>query len=102
MVKPGRSSAAFAIVTTLFFAWGFITSNNDPLIAALKASFHLTYSEAILTQLVSFAAYGIMSLPAAMILGRIGAVNSIICGLATMITGCVAVQFVTRLQSFEA
>ena len=31
-------SAAFISVTTLFFAWGFITSNNDPLIASLKAS----------------------------------------------------------------
>ena len=42
---------AFAAVTTLFFAWGFITSNNDPLIATLKASFSLNYTEALLTQL---------------------------------------------------
>ena len=39
-------SAAFVSITTLFFAWGFITSNNDPLIASLKASFSLTYTEA--------------------------------------------------------
>ena len=37
---------AFAAVTTLFFAWGFITSNNDPLIVALRAAFSLNYTEA--------------------------------------------------------
>jgi FHS family L-fucose permease-like MFS transporter len=43
---------AFAAVTTLFFAWGFITSNNDPLIVALRAAFSLDYTEALLTQIV--------------------------------------------------
>ena len=56
---------AFAAVTTLFFAWGFITSNNDPLIVALRAAFHLEYTEALLTQIVFFLAYGLLSLPAA-------------------------------------
>jgi len=93
--------AAFASVTTLFFAWGFITSNNDPLIATLKASFSLTYTEALFTQLVFFAAYGFMSIPAAALLNRVGAVRSILIALAMMIGGCLLVQFVTRYQSYE-
>lgn len=92
---------AFAAVTTLFFAWGFITSNNDPLIATLKASFSLNYTEALLTQLVFFAAYGFMSLPAAALLNRTGAVRTILVALATMIGGCLLVQFVTRYDSYE-
>jgi FHS family L-fucose permease-like MFS transporter len=92
---------AFASVTTLFFAWGFITSNNDPLIATLKASFRLSYTEALLTQLVFFAAYGFMSIPAAALLNRAGAVRSILIALATMICGCLLVQFVTRYDSYE-
>src|SRR5687768_234236 len=33
----GRGTvAAFAAITTLFIAWGFISANNDPLIAALR------------------------------------------------------------------
>ena len=66
---------AFASVTTLFFTWGFVTSNNDPLIAALKASFSLSYTEALLTQLVFFAAYGFVSIPAAALINRVGAVR---------------------------
>ena len=34
-----RVVLAFFAVTTLFFAWGFITSNNDPLIVTLRAAF---------------------------------------------------------------
>lgn len=93
-------STAYVCVTTLFFAWGFITSNNDPLIASLKASFHLSYTEALSTQLVSFAAYGVMSLPAAALLGRLGAVRSILIALTTMIAGCLLVQLVVHQQDY--
>ena len=96
-----RRYGAFITVTTLFFAWGFITSNNDPLIASLKASFSLTYTEALLTQLVFFAAYGFMSLPAASLINRTGPVSSILIALAIMVAGCLLVQFVTRYQSYE-
>ena len=51
-----RALLAFSAVTTLFFAWGFITSNNDPLIVALRAAFRLDYTEALLTQIVFFVA----------------------------------------------
>jgi FHS family L-fucose permease-like MFS transporter len=94
-------SAAFVSVTTLFFAWGFITSNNDPLIASLKASFHLTYTEALMTQLVFFAAYGFMSFPAAALLNRVGSVRSILLALTTMIIGCLLVQFIVRYQDYS-
>ena len=93
-------SAAFLSVTTLFFAWGFIASNNDPLIASLKASFSLNYTEAMATQLVSFAAYGIMSFPAAILLGRLGSLRAILVALATMIAGCLLVQFIVRYQDY--
>jgi len=37
----GSSVAAFVVVTCLFFAWGFITSNTDPLIAAMRGIYTL-------------------------------------------------------------
>lgn len=102
-MSDSRSShlPAFASVITLFFTWGFITSNNDPLIATLRASFSLSYTEALLTQLVFFAAYGFMSIPAAALINRIGAVRSILIALGTMIVGCLLVQFVTRFLNYE-
>jgi FHS family L-fucose permease-like MFS transporter len=95
-----RTALAFAAVTSLFFAWGFITSNNDPLIVALRAAFSLDYSEALLTQIVFFLAYGLLSLPAAWVSGRIGVVDTIIGALALMATGCLAVVASTKAGSF--
>ncbi|SFU37265.1 MFS transporter, FHS family, L-fucose permease [Pustulibacterium marinum] len=51
-----------AVITTLFFMWGFITSMNDILIPKLKAVFNLNYTEAIFIQFTFFAAYFIISL----------------------------------------
>ena len=95
-----RSLLAFAAVTSLFFAWGFITSNNDPLIVALRAAFALDYSQALLTQIVFFLAYGLLSLPAAWLGSRLGPVDMILGSLLLMACGCVAVVFSTDFDSF--
>jgi FHS family L-fucose permease-like MFS transporter len=91
---------AFAAVTTLFFAWGFITSNNDPLIVALRAAFHLDYTEALLTQIVFFLAYGLLSLPAAWLTSRLGAVDTILGSVGVMILGCLLVVVSTGAADF--
>ena len=95
-----RTLLAFAAVTTLFFAWGFITSNNDPLIVALRAAFSLNYTEALFTQIVFFLAYGLLSLPAAWLTSRVGPVDMILGSLALMIGGCLLVVFSTSFGAF--
>lgn len=99
--ESGRTFA-FAAVTILFFAWGFITSNNDPLIVALRAAFHLDYTEALLTQIVFFLAYGLLSLPAAWLTSRVGAVDMILASLAGMAIGCLLVVASTGADDFRA
>lgn len=95
-----RTFLAFAAVTTLFFAWGFISANNDPLIVATRAAFQLDYSEALLTQIIFFLAFGLLSLPAAWVTSRIGPVDMIIGSLALMMCGCVFVALSTDLGAF--
>lgn len=95
-----RASFAFGAVTTLFFAWGFITSNNDPLIVALRAAFSLDYTQALLIQIVFFLAYGLLSLPAAWVSNRIGPVDTILAALALMASGCLAVVISTDAGTF--
>lgn len=91
---------AFAAVTTLFFAWGFVSSNNDPLIVALRAAFRLDYSEALLTQIVFFLAFGLLSLPAAWVTSRVGPIDMIIGSLALMICGCLLVVISMDFAAF--
>ena len=95
-----RTLFAFAAVTTLFFAWGFITSNNDPLIVALRAAFSLDYAQALLIQIIFFLAYGLLSLPAAWLSSRIGPIDTILVALALMACGCLAVVVSTDSAAF--
>ena len=100
--RPGRDGerAAFICITTLFFVWGFITVTVDPLIAAMKSIFQLSYAEVMLTQFAFFMAYGIISLPAAALVTRLGYAGSILTALAIMIAGCLWVPFATHIGAF--
>jgi FHS family L-fucose permease-like MFS transporter len=74
-VATGSSStykSAFAMVTTLFFMWGFLTSLNDILIPHLKAIFDLNYTRVTLIQFVFFFAYAVFGFPAGKVVEWIG------------------------------
>ena len=85
---PRSTTIAFATVTTLFFAWGFATALLDPLVAAVKAIFTLTTTEAQLSTFAFFIAYGLVSFPAAIQVRRMGKVPSVLLALALMIVAC--------------
>jgi hypothetical protein len=59
-------------VFALFFIFGGITSLNDVIIPKLKGLFTLSYAEVMLVQSAFFAAYFLISLPAAAIVRRVG------------------------------
>ncbi len=77
-----------AFVYVLFFAFGGITSLNDVIIPKLKGLFTLTYGEVMLVQSAFFAAYFIISIPAAALVRRVGYMRSAVVGLLTMTAGC--------------
>lgn len=80
-------TGALAIVTTVFFMWGFVTVLNDILVPHFKAIFDLTYTEIMFVQFTFFSAYFIFSTPASKILSKIGYQKSIVLGLAIMGVG---------------
>jgi len=96
---PKGTGLAFAYVTTLFFAWGFVTSLIGPLIAAVRRVFELNYAEATLTTFAWFIAYGIASIPAAAILSRLGYSRAIIVALVTMVAGCLIIPIATIVDA---
>src|ERR1700733_13065744 len=78
----------FAIMTVLFFMWGFMTVFNDILIPRFKEAFTLNYTEAMLVQLAFFGAYFIGSLAYFAIswrfgdpIAKIGYKNGVVIGL---------------------
>jgi MFS transporter, FHS family, L-fucose permease len=76
------------IVTILFFMWGLLTSLNDVLIPHLKSVYTLTYVQAMLVQFCFFGAYFIVSLPAGMLIKRVGYQNGAVAGLMIAAAGC--------------
>lgn len=82
---------ALALLTSLFFMWGFITCLNDILIPHLKGLFNLNYARTMLVQFIFFGAYAIMSVPSGLVVSRIGYQRGIVVGLA--ITGVGALLF---------
>lgn len=60
----------------------------------------LSYTEALLVQIVFFAAFGIVSLPAAALLVRLGAIRTVLTALAMMIAGCLIVQTIAWVPRF--
>lgn len=95
-------TGAFLAVTALFLGWGLVAATNEPLMVALRAAFALSYTQGLAIQLVSFAAFGLVSLPAASLCNRLGAVNTILTGLGTMLAGCLAVWLALPLGSYGA
>ena len=78
---------AFAMVTMLFFIWGFLTSLNDILIPHLKAIFDLNYTEVMLIQFVFFVAYAVFGYPSGRIVEHIGYKRMMVAGLLIMAIG---------------
>jgi FHS family L-fucose permease-like MFS transporter len=76
-------------VIALFFVFGGITSLNDVIIPKLKELFTLSYGQAMLVQSAFFAAYFVISLPAAGIVRRTGYMRTAAFGVLTMALGCV-------------
>ena len=94
-------TGAYVIVTCLFFAWGFITSLVDPLVAAVKGIFQLSDVEAQLSASAFFIAYGVMSLPGAVLLSRMKSVPTVLISLALMVAGCLIMLLAANIAIYE-
>jgi MFS transporter, FHS family, L-fucose permease len=76
-----------AIVTTLFFMWGFLTCLNDILVPHLKSIFDLSYARVMLIQFVFFSAYFLFSIPWSKVVNAIGYQRTMVTGLLCMAVG---------------
>src|SRR5437868_8514047 len=80
-------SRPLAIVTTLFFMWGFLTCLNDILVPHLKSIFDLSYARVMLVQFAFFSTYFLFSVPWSKVVNKIGYQRTMVVGLVTMTVG---------------
>ena len=96
----GSYTQPLAIVTTLFFMWGFLTSLNDILVPHLKSIFDLSYTHVMLIQFAFFSAYFLFSVPWSRIVNRIGYQKTMVVGLLTMAAGAILFVPAASVPSF--
>jgi FHS family L-fucose permease-like MFS transporter len=111
MIQPAQNTApasgatgnygpALAVITTVFFMWGFVTVLNDILVPHLRAIFDLNYTEIMLIQFTFFSAYFLMSTPSAKVISWLGYKKSIVLGLAVMGLGALLFVPAATLASY--
>ena len=99
---PNKNYAKpLAILTALFFMWGFITCLNDILIPALKAAFHLNSTQSMFINSCFFGAFFFMAVPSSKIVEKFGYKKGIIIGLLTSALGCFLFYPAAELKVYE-
>jgi FHS family L-fucose permease-like MFS transporter len=87
IAAPQSYAQPLAIVTSLFFMWGFLTSLNDILVPHLKSIFDLSFARVMLVQFSFFSAYFVFSIPWSKIVNFIGYQRTMVVGLLGMAAG---------------
>ena len=98
--SPKSYLGPLAILTTLFFMWGSLTSLNDVLIPYVQHVFKIRLAASMLIQTAFFSAYFIFSIPASKIIDWIGYKRAIVVGLSTMVVACLGFYPAARIPSF--
>ena len=89
-----------AILTTLFFLWGFLTSLNDILVPHLKSISDFDYTKVMLVQFAFFSAYFLFSVPWSMVVNKIGYQKTMVVGLVSMSLGALLFVPAATIPSF--
>src|SRR6202789_2645726 len=91
---------AMAMVTTLFFMWGFLTSLNDILVPHLKAIFELNYTKVMFINSAFFGSYFLFAIPAGKLIEKIGYKRTMVAGLLVMAAGALLFVPAANAPSF--
>ncbi|BDD90597.1 MFS transporter [Pandoraea sp. NE5] len=94
------ANRTLAMLATLFFAMGLITSLNDILVPHFKAAFDLTFRDAALIQSSFFAAYFVVSYPAGQYTARVGYRRALASSLWLAGVGCALFFPAAALMSY--
>lgn len=107
--RSTNSNGALAVLTSLFFLWGFITVLNDVLVPHWKELFQLSYAQSLLVQFCFFGAYFIGSLVYYFIsitsgdpIERMGYKRGLMVGLGLSALGCALFAPASYLHSYAA
>lgn len=83
----GNAKSVLFLTFAVFFILGGVTNINDVLIPKLKNLFQLSHFEANLVQFAFFMSYALFSIPAGILVARIGYVRGFVAGFLIVALG---------------
>ncbi|WP_207422504.1 L-fucose:H+ symporter permease [Desertivirga brevis] len=86
-MKQNKQQFAFALITSLFFLWGFALNLNPILIPHLKKACQLTDSQSAFIDSAAYIAYFLLAIPAGKFMHKYGYKGGIILGLLLFAAG---------------
>ena len=99
----GKSYAiTFALVSTLFFLWGFCNGMIDVLNKHFQNSLHISKAESGFVQFANFIGYFVMAIPSGLLAQRFGYKGGILIGLALIASGAFFFIPATWVGTFAA
>src|ERR1700726_1056421 len=99
--RAASNRPAMAMVTPLFFMWGFLTALNDILVPHLKSIFELNYTRLMLINSAFFGSYFVFAIPAGKVIEMIGYKKTMVVGLLIMAVGALLFVPAANAPSFE-
>jgi len=78
--RGGGTLVVLILAFAVFFLLGGVTNINDLLVGKFKSMFHLTHAQANLVQMAFFIAYGAFSIPAGIIMSKLGYIRTFVLG----------------------
>jgi FHS family L-fucose permease-like MFS transporter len=83
----GKTRSVLLLTFAVFFILGGVTNINDVLIPKLKGLYQLSHFQANLVQFAFFMSYALFSIPAGMLVARIGYVRGFVAGFLVVAAG---------------
>jgi len=86
-IVPSENRFAFFLIATCFGLWGMVNMMNDTLVPAVQKIFSIDNSSSALVQVVNYAAYALLALPAAILIKRFNYKTGVLVGLILLTIG---------------
>jgi MFS transporter, FHS family, L-fucose permease len=98
--SAGNFTAAFVLVTSLFFMWAIAHNLNDILIKKFETTLQLSRGEASFIQVTFYIAYFVFALPAGYAMKRIGLKRTMVLGLCLYGAGAIGFYPAAEVGTF--
>ncbi len=82
-----RYMLPFALITSLFFLWGFARAILDVLNKHFQTELNISITQSSLVQVTTYLGYFLMAIPAGMLINRVGYKRGVVAGLLLYAVG---------------